>query len=62
MIKTSEEPAGGFEITIDQCQYGLTSVNDQGETLPARKAITFLTNCPAMLTTINRRCRGSTNV
>ena len=53
-----ETATGGFKLTIDQCQYGLKSLNDDGEVLPARKATTFLTKCPGMAKTLNRRCQG----
>ena len=43
-------------LTIDQCMYGLLSKTDLGEQLPARKATTIMTNCPALSVTLNKRC------
>ena len=45
-------------FTIDQCQYGLTTRNDAGEEVPARKPTTVMTNCPALGITLNKRCKG----
>lgn len=58
-----EQAPGGIRLTVDQCQYGLHSWDKDGRWLPARKATTYLTNCAAMATTLNRwrtgehRCR-----
>ena len=46
-------------LTIDQCMYGLLSKTDLGEQLPARKATTIMTNCPALSVTLNKRCHHS---
>ena len=42
-------------LTIDQCQYGLTSTSANGEELPVRKATTIMTHCPALAVTLNQR-------
>ena len=45
-------------LVIDQCQYGLTSVTDDGREVPALKPTKFMANCPGMKQTLNRRCNG----
>ena len=49
----------GERLTIHQCMYGLTSVDTNGETNPARKATDFLTNCPGMALTLSTLCDGT---
>ena len=46
------------KLTVHQCMYGLTSKDPGGVERPARKATTFMTNCPGMALTLNKLCDG----
>ena len=46
-------------LLIHQCMYGLVSVDTNGKTNPARKATSFMTNCPAMSLTLSTICDKS---
>ena len=46
-------------LVIDQCQYGLTSVDDDQIERPARKTTGMMTNSPAMAVALNKRCPGN---
>ena len=56
VIIETQRYTGADILTIDQCCYGLTSVNTEGETLPAMKPTKIMTNCPGMRTTLYKRC------
>ena len=47
------------KLTVHQCMYGLTSKDPGGEVRPARKATSFMTNCPGMAVTLDKLCDGS---
>ena len=48
---------GGKIIKLYQCEFGLTSVGDDGVEKPARKTTGMLTNNPAIGVTLARRCK-----
>ena len=56
VIIETQRHTGADILTIDQCCYGLTSVNTEGEVLPAMKPTKIMTNCPGMRTTLYKRC------
>ena len=56
VIELTKDYTDAAILTIDQCQYGLTSTTPEGETLPAFKPTKIMTNCPGMRTTLNKRC------
>ena len=45
-------------VRCDQCQFGLTSVDDQGNVGPACKDTVFMTNDEYIAEAVNRRCFG----
>ena len=56
-IQTVMRITGGKIIKLDQCEFGLTSVGDDGVEKPARKTTGMLTNSPAIRLTLARRCK-----
>ena len=54
-IQTVMRITGGKIIKLDQCEFGLTSVGDDGVEKLARKTTDMLTNSPAMGVTLARR-------
>ena len=56
-IQTVMRITGGKIIKLDQCEFGLTSVGDDGVEKLARKTTGMLTNSPAMGVTLARRCK-----
>lgn len=48
----------GAEAFIDRCEHGLTAHGDEGREDPAHKATTFLSSCPAMGVSINKKHNG----
>ena len=49
---------GARLLTIGQCQYGLAEVGKEGARRLVKKQTTLMTQCPAMATTLNIRCKG----
>ena len=50
---------GAIVTTIHQCMYGLTTTNNEGEVMPARKATNLMSNMPSLPLVVNKRCDGS---
>eukprot|EP00973_Karenia_brevis_P049926 6932255-Karenia_brevis.AAC.1 len=53
-MQTVKRITGGNVIKLDQCEFGLTSVGDDGVERSAKKTTGILTNCPAMAVTLDR--------
>ena len=50
---------GVQKATVDMCAYGLVTRGDKGgDSEPARKTTSVMTNSPCMLSNLNRRCPG----
>ena len=49
---------GMRRVRCDQCQFGMTSVDDEGNVGPARKATGFMTNDEYIVEAVDRRCFG----
>ena len=45
-------------VRCDQCQFGMTSVDDAGNVGPAQKATGFMTNDEYIAEAVDRRCFG----
>lgn len=41
---------------LDQCMFGLVTTDDDGNTLPAKKATTLMSNMPAIQVCMSRKC------
>ena len=48
-------------VRCDQCQFGMTSVDDAGNVGPARKATGFMTNDEYIAEAVDRHCFGGHN-
>ena len=51
-----QQVAGAQRLRVDQCQYGLELQGEDGVLRPNKKPTVFITQCPAMATTLNRTC------
>ena len=49
---------GMRRVRCDECQFGMTSVDDAGNLGPARKATGFMMNDEHIAEAVNRRCFG----
>ena len=50
----------GQRLVFDMCEYGMTTVTPDGETLPVRKTTGLLTNVPAAAAVhLSNRCQGN---
>ena len=57
MVREIENMEGTWKVSADQCEYGLvTSI--KGETRPARKPTSFMTNSWYIANELTRRCSG----
>ena len=45
-------------VVGDQCQFGLTTYDQQGKKTPARKRTRFMSNCPEILQELGKMCPG----
>ena len=57
-LKVLEDFDGMRRVPCDQCQFGVTSVDDAGNVGPARKATGFMTNDEYIAEAVNRDCFG----
>ena len=57
-MQTVMKVTGGTILQLAQCEYGFTSIGDDGVERPAKKSTGMLTNSPAMAVTLERRCKG----
>lgn len=48
----------GYRVTFDQCEYGATTINDDGEEEPIKKTTSIQTTKEAMARQMSKRCRG----
>ena len=48
-----------YAITMDMCQFGMTTPNTRGEPTPAKKPTRWLTNSPCLAEELERHCPGT---
>ena len=58
MIQKLQQQTHGRKVTFDQCRFGLTTYDDNDQPRPAKKTTTILTNMPALIVELDRRCKG----
>ena len=48
-----------YAITMDMCQFGMTTPNARGEPTPAKKPTRWLTNSPCLAEQLEQHCPGT---
>ena len=47
-----------YAITMDMCQFGMSTPNARGELIPAQKPTRWLTNSPCLAEKLEKHCPG----
>ena len=58
MVKDIVNRIGVWTAHCDQCTFGQTAWNADGEETPARKRTGFITNCSEIYNELNQKCTG----